>query len=311
MLSMIHGHGPHHWHLSEIYLLKKPNLKRGALGIRQIHILDPVRKSWFRVVWERGSPVRLPDFAYGFAKGKRREGAILHMNTFVARLRSSKKSFLVQSYDCSNAFRSLAHGRMTAKVRERFQETEEMKKQFADMYAEFMCGRHLLATFLIKGLNETKVLFWSGSGGMQGDSAMPEQFSTSYNQIVSFWQSLTPEPKLKLIEPITQLEVEVDVAGFVDDLCRILLHEGTWPETLAKKASIDTTLHTTCSMLDLFQNLEKMDLVSKTYGYHGCTANENMKNFMKKTSGFLWKCTSFLALPWCRHQWRGPSWIRN
>ena len=111
-------------------------------------------------------------------------------------------------------------------------------------------------------------------------------FSASYNQGVSFWQSLTPQQEFNVLEQVSNKFAETDMLGFADDLCRVILMDIDWATALDKKVRIDQTLHTTCQLLDLIKILEKMDVVLKTCGYDGCTANEHMQNFLKKHPDF-------------------------
>eukprot|EP00959_Pyramimonas_sp_CCMP1952_P026311 552371-Pyramimonas_sp.AAC.1 len=77
---------PLYWSRSLGHGLSKGNAKSGALGKRVIHALPAVSKGFFA----KRLNVRAPPQAYGFAKHKRREGAILVTQCLPWRLRQSQ-----------------------------------------------------------------------------------------------------------------------------------------------------------------------------------------------------------------------------
>ena len=61
------------------------------------------------------------------------------------------------------------------------------------------------------------------SGGMQGDSMMPEQFGEGYNDGVETWAEQTcgeGEKSLIAMEPMTRASFDTSISVYADDLWR-------------------------------------------------------------------------------------------
>eukprot|EP00959_Pyramimonas_sp_CCMP1952_P152933 3199425-Pyramimonas_sp.AAC.1 len=108
------------WSRSVGHGLCRGNSKPGALGKRVIHSLPAVSKGFFA----RRLKIQVPLQADGFARRKRREGAILVTQCLSWRLRRSGVSFANTMKDLSNAFGSVA--------RHSFYEVVENCAEYAD-----------------------------------------------------------------------------------------------------------------------------------------------------------------------------------
>ena len=103
------------WSTSQTVQLNKRNGKAGCTAIRLIHLLDPVGKGFFKGIWDRHNQ-RDWDFAYGFAKGKRRESAILQQRVLRHTLRRRGHSVHTGFFDVSHAFPSPDHKALDALI---------------------------------------------------------------------------------------------------------------------------------------------------------------------------------------------------
>ena len=205
------------WYLSKTIKLKKPKNKKGPQGIRLIHVLDCCGTAFFKQLWTSGRGRAKKHFSRGFTRRRRREDAIMQMKCLACRLRTAKRSHLLKSYDCSNAFPSLEDNKMDKKIEEGFEEEQER---------ELMKSRHRLSVWEVFGLNEYKFLLCAGCGGMAGDACMPDQFVQIYDEKLEGWQHDTrtnDTRRMSVHEEVTGEQVQVDMASYADDVCRIMM----------------------------------------------------------------------------------------
>eukprot|EP00974_Lingulodinium_polyedra_P113795 11018212-Lingulodinium_polyedra.AAC.1 len=99
------GLAPLAWHKSRAGVLRKSDLE-GPKGRRVVHVLDVLGKAFYVNLMEAKGLSALPAADHGFAKNRRREGAVLVQQCSSFRLRAAGVSHLDCAKDMSNAFGS-------------------------------------------------------------------------------------------------------------------------------------------------------------------------------------------------------------
>ena len=157
-------------------MLDKKTRKKVPAAKRLIHLLDPVGKAFYKQVWKHRETKKW-HFASGIMNTKEGENKqFCKCGRFCIAQKKEGTSVICNSYDVANAFcPSMAHEERGKVVEGKCGEYENnsqhvLKKRYGDacMYAQTETGSALVGAL--------------GTGGMQGDSVMPDQFTAGYNE---------------------------------------------------------------------------------------------------------------------------------
>ena len=165
------GRVPRCCNLSFTFQLGKNNGKQGCAGILLINLLSPDGKVFYRRLWRRARPIRLP-WAYGFYSGRRREQAIVVQSTTGWRLRQLSVGHTVTLHDVANAFPSPSHDCIDSMVDSCAWESDR----------PFLKHRYGNTCMVVTSRCGDGVTVRPRTGGLQGDAAMAPMFSTAYDQ---------------------------------------------------------------------------------------------------------------------------------
>ena len=125
------------------------------------------------MIWNR-SQTKKKDYAFGFAKGRRREQAILIANTTKWRLKKLGISHIQSMHDVANAFPSMGHSALKEMIDEICRPED----------GPFMEARHKHSIVCIPTPQGERLYLKSGQGGLQGDAAMAGEFGQVYEQTI-------------------------------------------------------------------------------------------------------------------------------
>ena len=177
---------PERWQGSHAVQLDKRNGKKGCKAVRLINVMCPMGKVFFSTVWGQNTQSRA-DCSYAFRKGYRREAAILVQNVTAWKLRKcraiDKKNAKMYGFtntlrDVANAFPSPSHdslGEMIDAGAATAKDARILKHRFT---SSRMC---------VMSKRGRGVVVRPGTGGLQGDVCMPEQFAIFYDKHVEEW----------------------------------------------------------------------------------------------------------------------------
>ena len=94
------------WHATSAFTIGKHNGKSGCQGQRLLHGLDSFSKHFFLHVWRKAGFQVNRHYAYGYAKGRRREHAIMQQSVLCHRLDLAGCGRCTDFFDAANAFAS-------------------------------------------------------------------------------------------------------------------------------------------------------------------------------------------------------------
>jgi len=168
------------WAVSSTVQIPKSNSLPGCRGLRLIHLLDPIGKTWSRYLWDL-TPHALGNSAIGFAKQRRREQAVLQLRCMLWELSRVGQPFVVSFYDVANAFPSVDHCALN----------KMLAKQCTPETALFLQQRYTNAHMLVTDSTQSECLFRIGSGDLQGDTTAPNKFVAVYESAICDWHRRT------------------------------------------------------------------------------------------------------------------------
>ncbi|CAE7285541.1 mocs3, partial [Symbiodinium natans] len=162
------------WHATSAFTIGKHNGKSGCAGQRLLHGLDSFSKHFFLHVWRQaGFQVNRP-YAYGYAKGRRREHAIMQQSVLCHRLDLAGCSRCTDFFDAANAFASPSHAALLQFVQAASPDkwtTQILQQRLADATLFLQCA-------------DGQLVLGIGSGTLPGDSIACEWFLGVYHQAV-------------------------------------------------------------------------------------------------------------------------------
>ena len=139
-------------------------------------------KMFFKAVWRRVG-VEKRTWAYGFAKGRAREGAIMVQEIMRYRLRRMGAGVVVTTFrDVANAFPSPtweALDRMTRRAVDKGEGTRGREEEYLKLLK--VRYRESLMRIYVGGGEGEEVVVAPRCGGLQGDTIMAEGFACMYN----------------------------------------------------------------------------------------------------------------------------------
>eukprot|EP00959_Pyramimonas_sp_CCMP1952_P178850 3738803-Pyramimonas_sp.AAC.1 len=228
----LHVEAPLIWHSSQAFTLSKANGKKDCAGLRLVHSLDPFGKAFYKYLWRANYGLTIAasrNYAYGYLKHRRREGAILVQSLVQERLREAGHSYSTEFYDATNAFHSVSHDMLMMFIRLN-----------ADEFATALFAQRLqhghVSLACVDGILEMGI----GSGTLPGDSIACLWFLGPYHWSVD--GIVSPEcPGLSVTIPWlkhcladdvsdrvrlcswSQQPIEISLTSFADDLARTQL----------------------------------------------------------------------------------------
>ena len=174
------------WHATSAFTIGKHNGKSGCAGQRLLHGLDSFSKRFFLHVWRQaGFQVNRP-YAYGYAKGRRREHAIMQQSVLCHRLDLAGCSRCTDFFDAANAFASPSHAALLQFVQAASPDkwtTQILQQRLADATLFLQCA-------------DGQLVLGIGSGTLPGDSIACEWFLGVYHQAVDRFAILHVGPPL-------------------------------------------------------------------------------------------------------------------
>ncbi|CAE8618995.1 unnamed protein product, partial [Polarella glacialis] len=170
---------PQLWSIAPAIPLEKVNRKPGCPGKRLVHLLDLLGKAWIASAW-KSSEHAPSSFAYGFAPGRRREQAILHVRCLLRRLHYDGLFSTAVLYDLSNAFPSPSHQSLDA----------VLSPDCPDCDVVMLAQRYRRAFVLLQQAGQ-ELLVSTGCGDLQGDTVAPGKFVRLINGLLKIWRRST------------------------------------------------------------------------------------------------------------------------
>ena len=127
--------------------------------------------------------------------------------------------------DIRSAFPSLGHPQLDAVIDGDFEDESDKA---------ILKGRHRRSFVLIQCHQNEQVLVWPGSGGLQGDSAMPEEFNSANQLEVDKWirSTLKKEELFELPKctqdiqprmPTPTVRTPANTNAFADDVAQTMI----------------------------------------------------------------------------------------
>ena len=204
---------PLDWSRSDAFVSAKNNGKKGTDGCRLLHVLCPVGKSWAKVASQSNIP-DVPHSAFGFLRGRRREGAILAQQVAGWKAKEAGLSGLSCYHDMRSAFSSTLD--------------TELKATVEDLYSgpdrELMTWRYSMSTITLETEHGRQVHIIN-SGGLIGDTACPNDFVHTFAKCIRDWQlrpGSTEPMRMALItkSPVTGHTTDLSISTFADDIAK-------------------------------------------------------------------------------------------
>ncbi|CAE8588973.1 unnamed protein product [Polarella glacialis] len=218
---------PLEWRHSQAALVQKCNGKVGPASYRQIHLLDPVGKCYYRGLWDR-APFHgeAGHFSTAYLPYRRREQSMAQQRIVLHRLTAAKLSHGLLIYDIRNAFPSVSHDTLDQAIDDSFEQEVHM----------LMIQRYRNSTTTANAA-DGPCTYIIGSGNLQGDSIAALQFAEVYTPCLYNYLNLKHiQPwgrKLLLRDWLTGDLVDAGFTNYADDIADIIFAEDC--ETLCER----------------------------------------------------------------------------
>ena len=262
------------WHATSAFTIGKHNGKSGCQGQRLLHGLDSFSKNFFLHVWRKaGFHVTRP-YAYGYARGRRREHAIMQQSVLCHRLDLAGCGRCTDFFDAANAFASPSHPSLLQFV-ERSSPSEWISQILRQRLAD--------ATLFLPCADGQLVLS-IGSGTLPGDSIACEWFLGVYHQAVDAFVVQHFGPPLQVHCPWlanvltdsgpraqqallaqARLPFDVSLSAYTDDLARTRLVVDI-PQFVATSNAQSEALSAALRPASVVQNTDKQETLLKFAG---------------------------------------------
>ncbi|CAE8589073.1 unnamed protein product [Polarella glacialis] len=218
---------PLEWHHSQAALISKCDGKPGPAGYRQIHLLDPVGKCFYRGLWNKApSHGVIGHFSTAYLPHRRREQSMVQQRIVLHRLTAAKLSHGLLIYDVRNAFPSISHDALDQATQDSF----ALEDQF------LMTQRYRNSTTTINTA-DCPCTYVTGCGNLQGDSIAALQFAEVYTPCLYTYLNLKHiQPwgrKLLLTDWLTGDLVDAGFTNYADDVADIITAEDS--DTLCER----------------------------------------------------------------------------
>ena len=201
---------PYTWHCSQAIPVPKNNGLIGLQGIRLIHLLEPLSKAFYKMLWNRTNH-QTYHFATGCVHCRSRLQTILTHRTLHERLAKMKRPFSFSKLDVQNAFPSLSKDSACSYLQSNAQPCD----------ISLFCQRILQARMCIDTQEQETLVLAPGSGTLPGDTFAANLYCAVANPALG---SFVNDCHLSsLLKPLTsQLEQEtlrgVGTTVYVDDV---------------------------------------------------------------------------------------------
>jgi hypothetical protein len=281
-LAMIYRHliTPYLWHVSWGIPIDKHNAKEKCAAFRLVHLLDPMAKDWLGINWAR-CRCRFAANSYGFIVCRRREQAVLLMRLLRWRLHRLNLCSISAFWDMSNAFPSMAWGRLDAAVDE--------CASLVDGW--FQKTRYRRDVVLVQGPESMITAVRAFSGDRQGDVSAPQKFVLAFDPAVEDFdiraRNWADELFLTLCEPCTNLISSSSLVRFADDVARLgccFLPQGA----LDRIRFWNDELQKVLAPCQIAQNINKQQLLIEWGGKGSRRAAWTTRNLLQQQN-FEWR----------------------
>ena len=206
------GYNPQAWCDGFGCAVPKKGGSPGPGGQRIINLLDPGGKMFYKALWN-ATPDHPAAHQYGYAAGRSRRDAILHVEAWLDRLRFNKLHTAAILFDLTKAFDTLNLPSIEQAVLDtRLQPAAE--QLLLDLHRRLRIRLPLQRG----GLLQVKLQ----SGVLQGGGTGPRIFRIAYDSCVLEWeQALTADESEFLVDYAGQ-QLFLGIAAYADDLIRIV-----------------------------------------------------------------------------------------
>ena len=177
------------------------------------------------------------------------------------RLTKKGKGFISSSYDVANAFPSICHSELDRVIEDKYGAEPGPN-------AELLKTRYRQAYMHIRTETGGEVLGALGTGGMQGDCAMPGQFVEGYSEGIERWAQDTRQEGQKSLmahEPLTGEDIDTSLSVYADDLWRTGVAENLH-EAQSLVEDWDSKLDSVLSTKSMAQNHAKKEHMVRFVG---------------------------------------------
>ena len=168
------------WHRSKGAAIPKYNGKKGAMGSRLVHVLDPMGKAFYT---KKHKATKFTHNDTGFAPHRRREYAVLCQNCTNFKLTRAKRNFINNNHDCTNAFCCTGLDECDQICSEKLFEPEDV-----DLGQQ----RHRYSSCVVQSREDRHdpdhpLFIRPQQGNLQGDNQGVKTFPLAFEQPVSRW----------------------------------------------------------------------------------------------------------------------------